>query len=105
MVAGPATGAGSLIGMLVGVLGGPVGLLLGWGTGALICGAVYVRRAEQIDEQLVSSARRFRRAAPRGSRSRGRAEPAVEVIDGEMRKLGGALTHGKAPRGSIRCLS
>jgi hypothetical protein len=52
MVAGTATGAGSLIGMLVGVLGGPVGLLLGWGTGALIGGAVDVRRAEQIDDAI-----------------------------------------------------
>ena len=32
------TASGSLIGMLIGVLGGPVGVLLGWGGGALIGG-------------------------------------------------------------------
>ena len=33
------TASGSLIGMLVGVLGGPVGVLLGWGAGAMMGGA------------------------------------------------------------------
>src|SRR4029450_11763721 len=46
------TASGSLIGMLVGVLGGPVGVLLGWGSGALIGGAFDVDRAVTSDEAL-----------------------------------------------------
>ena len=39
------TASGSLIWMLVGVLGGPVGLLVGWGNGAMIGGAFDVDHA------------------------------------------------------------
>lgn len=46
------TASGSLIGMLIGVLGGPAGLLLGWGTGALMGGAFGIDRAVTSDEAL-----------------------------------------------------
>jgi len=46
------TASGSLIGMLVGVLGGPVGLLLGWGSGALIGGLFDLDRANESDDAL-----------------------------------------------------
>ena len=36
--------------MLVGVIGGPVGVLLGLGTGALVGGAVDIDRAETSEE-------------------------------------------------------
>ena len=51
---------GSLIGMFVGILGGPLGMLLGWGTGALIGGAVDVSRAGAADEVIAE----FSRAIP-----------------------------------------
>ena len=46
------TASGSLIGMLVGVLGGPVGVLFGWGAGAMMGGAFDVDRAVTSDEAL-----------------------------------------------------
>src|SRR6188472_3180013 len=84
------TASGSLIGMLVGVLGGPVGVLLGWGTGALMGGAFDIDRAVTSDEALT----RLGQAIPQGSTAviASVEEPAVEVVDGEMRRLGGDVT-------------
>lgn len=84
------TASGSLIGMLVGVLGGPVGVLVGWGGGALIGGAFDVDRAVKSDEALTA----LGRAMPPGSTAvvATVAEPAVEVINGEMTKLEGEVT-------------
>ena len=84
------TASGSLIGMLIGVLGGPVGVLLGWGAGAVMGGAFDVDRAVTSDEALTV----LGRAIPPGSTAviASVDEPAVEVIDGEMKKLGGEVT-------------
>jgi uncharacterized membrane protein len=84
------TASGSLIGMLIGVLGGPVGVLLGWGTGALMGGAFDVDRAVTSDEALTV----LGKAIPTGSTAviASVEEPAVEVIDGEMKKLDGEVT-------------
>jgi uncharacterized membrane protein len=84
------TASGSLIGMLIGVLGGPVGVLLGWGTGALMGGAFDVDRAVTSDEALTV----LGRAIPPGSTAviASVDESAVEVIDGEMKKLDGEVT-------------
>jgi uncharacterized membrane protein len=84
------TASGSLIGMLIGVLGGPVGSLVGWGAGALIGGAFDVDRAVTSDEALTV----LGRAIPPESTAVMAAveEPAVEVIDGEMSRLGGEVT-------------
>jgi uncharacterized membrane protein len=91
------TASGSLIGMLVGVLGGPVGALLGWGAGALMGGAFDIDRAVTSDEALTTLAR----AIPSGSTAviASVEEPAVEVIDGEMTKLGGEVT--RRPVGEV----
>ena len=43
--------------MLVGVLGGPVGVLVGWGGGALIGGAFDVDRAVKSEEALTALGR------------------------------------------------
>jgi uncharacterized membrane protein len=82
--------SGSLIGMLVGVIGGPVGVLLGWGTGLLVGGTFDIERADKSDEAL----RALGEAVPPGSTAviANVSEPAVEVIDGEMTKLGGDVT-------------
>ncbi len=84
------TASGSLMGMLIGVLGGPVGVLVGWGAGALMGGVFDIARAEKSDEALAA----LGRAIPPASTAviAGVAEPAVEVIDGEMAKLGGEVT-------------
>src|SRR5579885_1137121 len=84
------TASGSLIGMLVGVLGGPVGVLLGWGAGALMGGAFDIDRAVTSDEALTV----LGRAIPTGSTAviASVEEPAVEVINGEMKKLDGEIT-------------
>ena len=91
------TASGSLIGMLIGVLGGPVGVLLGWGSGALIGGAFDIDHALTNDEALAV----LGRAIPSGSTAviASVNEPAVEVIDGEMTKLGGEVT--RRPVGEV----
>lgn len=82
--------SGSLLGMLIGVLGGPLGVLVGWGAGAMVGGAFDVDRLETSDEALTV----LGRAIPPGSTALMAtvAEPAVEVIDGEMAKLDGEVT-------------
>lgn len=89
--------SGSLLGMLIGVLGGPVGVLVGWGAGALVGGAFDLDRADKSDEALTV----FGRAIPPRSTAvmATVAEPAVEVIDGEMAKLGGKVT--RRPVGEV----
>ena len=81
---------GSLIGILVGVLGGPLGLLLGWGAGAMMGMAFDIDQVETADEALVV----LGRAIPPESTAviASVKEPAVEVIDGEMKKLDGEVT-------------
>jgi uncharacterized membrane protein len=84
------TASGSLLGMLIGVLGGPVGVLVGWGAGALMGGAFDLDRVETSDEALSV----LGRAIPPESTAviASVEEPAVEVIDGEMKKLDGEVT-------------
>jgi uncharacterized membrane protein len=84
------TASGSLIGMLIGVLGGPVGVLLGWGAGAMMGGAFDIDRAVTSDEALTV----LGRAIPPKSTAviASVEEPAVDVIDSEMTKLGGEVT-------------
>jgi uncharacterized membrane protein len=84
------TAGGSLIGMLIGVLGGPVGVLLGWGAGATMGSLFDVDRAVTSDEALTV----LGRAIPPESTAviASVEEPAVEVIDGEMKKLDGEVT-------------
>jgi uncharacterized membrane protein len=88
------TAAGGLIGMLVGVLGGPLGMLLGWGTGALMGGVIDVTRAEKGEDALTT----LGSAISPGSTAiiADVAEPAIEVVDGEMAKLSGEVTRRPA---------
>jgi uncharacterized membrane protein len=90
--------SGSLVGMLIGVLGGPVGVLLGWGAGAMMGGAFDLDRAITSDEALTV----LGTAIPAGSTAviASVEEPAFEVIDGEMAKLGGEVT--RRPVGDVR---
>ena len=88
------TVSGSLIGMLIGVLGGPVGVLVGWGAGALMGGTIDIVGVTKSEEALTSLAR----AIPPWSTAviASVTEPAIEVIDGEMAKLGGEVTRRTA---------
>lgn len=88
---------GSLIGMLVGVLGGPIGVLLGWGAGGLVGGAVDATRVVKSDDALTV----LGRAIPPGSTAviATVTEPAIEVVDGEMTRLGGQVT--RRPLGEV----
>jgi uncharacterized membrane protein len=67
-------------------LRGPLGVLLGWGAGAMMGGAFDVDRAVTSDEAL----KVLGRAIPPGTTAviASVQEPAVEVIDAEMFKLG-----------------
>ena len=77
--------------MLVGVLGGPVGVLLGWGAGAVTGGLFDVDRVETSDEALTV----LGRSIPPESTALIASvdEPSVEVVDAEMYALGGEVTH------------
>jgi len=81
---------GSLIGMLIGVLAGPLGVLVGWGSGALVGGAFDIDRSLTSDEALTV----LGRAIPPGSTAviASVDEPVVQVIDAEMYRLGGEVT-------------
>jgi uncharacterized membrane protein len=81
---------GSLIGMLIGVIGVPIGVLLGWGAGATVGGAFDIDRSVKSDEALTV----LGTAIPAGSTAviAQVEEPAVEVIDREMKKLDGEVT-------------
>lgn len=84
------TASGSLIGMLVGVLGGPVGILLGWGSGALIGGLFDLDRANESDDALTV----LGQAIPPGATAviASVEETTVEAVDSAMSELGGEVT-------------
>ncbi|MET0713905.1 MAG: hypothetical protein ABWY57_03250, partial [Mycetocola sp.] len=52
VVGGAATLGGSLIGLMLGVIGGPIGMLFGWTGGLLVGGAFDIRRADRSDSVL-----------------------------------------------------
>jgi uncharacterized membrane protein len=90
---------GGLIGMLVGVLGGPVGVLIGWGAGATLGGAYDLEHAETSDEALTV----LGTAIPAGSTAviADVEEFAVEVIDVEMKKLDAEVIVTRRPIGEV----
>lgn len=91
MVAGVATGGGSLIGMLMDILGGPLGMLLGWRGAAVIAAAVDLRMAERTGELGGLAALSV---AARGGNAFVLADVTEfdpEVIDVEMAKVGGTV--------------
>ena len=49
---GGATVGGGLIGMAVGILGGPLGMLLGWGAGSLIGGFADADRVDRSETAI-----------------------------------------------------
>lgn len=86
---GAATVGGSLIGLMIGAIGGPIGMLFGWTGGLLVGGAFDIRRADESDSVLGEISRNI----PFG----GTAviaevnEYAVEVVDKLMTEQGGTV--------------
>ena len=80
--------------MLVGILGGPVGVLLGLGTGGLIGGLYEVDQADIQDQTLAQVGRHV----PPGSNALLAEvdEYADDVVDGAMTAQGGAVLRRSA---------
>jgi uncharacterized membrane protein len=80
---------GGLLGLLLGVFGGPVGVFFGFGAGALVGSLFDVRRAERESGALELIADTL----PLGGDALVAEvdEYAVEVVDGEMLALGGTV--------------
>lgn len=89
VVAGAATVSGSLIGLMIGVIGGPIGMLFGWTGGLLVGGAFDIRRADRTDSVLGE----ISRAIPLGGTAVVAEvdEYAFEVVDTLMLELGGTV--------------
>ncbi len=89
VVAGAATVGGSLIGLMIGVIGGPIGMLFGWTGGLLVGGAFDIRRADRTDSVLGE----ISRAIPLGGTAVVAEvdEYAFEVVDTLMLELGGTV--------------
>jgi len=88
-VIGTGLAAGGLIGLLFGVLGGPVGVVLGFGMGALAGTYFDIDRCAREGGVLAQVADSL--PAGRTAFVAEVDEYAVEVIDGEMRTLGGTV--------------
>ena len=86
---GAATWGGSLVGLMVGVIGGPIGMLFGWTGGLLVGGAFDIRRADRSDSVLGEISRYI----PVGGTAVVAEvnEYAVEVVDKLMTEQGGTV--------------
>jgi uncharacterized membrane protein len=80
---------GGIIGLTLGTLGGPLGLLLGGAYGALLGSLIDLDTADEAESVLGTMAR----AIEPGKTAvlAAATEPAVEVVDGEMERLGGEV--------------
>jgi uncharacterized membrane protein len=89
VVAGAATVGGSLIGLMIGVIGGPIGMLFGWTGGLLVGGAFDIHRADRTDSVLGE----ISRAIPLGGTAVVAEvdEYASVIVDTLMLELGGTV--------------
>ena len=86
--------SGGLIGLLVGALGGPVGMLLGGSIGAMAGSIGELDRADDQDVALQTIGERIQPGSP--ALVAEVTEPAEEVIDKAMATLGGKVTRRPA---------
>jgi uncharacterized membrane protein len=80
---------GGIIGLTLGTLGGPLGLLLGGAYGALLGSLVDLDTAEEAESVLATMARAIEPG--KTALIAHVTEPAVEVVDTEMERLGGEV--------------
>jgi uncharacterized membrane protein len=80
---------GGIIGLTLGTLGGPLGLLLGGAYGALFGSLIDLDAADEAESSLATIARAIEpgKTGPIAHVT----EPAVEVVDTEMGRLGGKV--------------
>lgn len=89
VVSGAATWGGGLIGLMIGVIGGPIGMLFGWTGGLLVGGAFDIRREERSESVLWEISRHI---PEDGTAIVAEVnEYAIEVVDKLMTELGGAV--------------
>jgi uncharacterized membrane protein len=88
-ITGTGVAGGGLLGLLVGVIGGPVGALLGFSVGALAGSLFDLERADDEHDVLSQVAEHL--TPGRTGLVAEVDEYAVEVIDGEMLQLGGTV--------------
>jgi uncharacterized membrane protein len=80
---------GGILGLTLGTLGGPLGLLLGGTGGALLGSLIDIDDADRAESVLATMARAIK---PNETALIAHVtEPAVEVIDTEMERLGGEV--------------
>jgi uncharacterized membrane protein len=82
-------GTGGILGLTLGTLGGPLGLLLGGAYGALLGSLLDLDTAEEAESVLATMARAIEPG--KTALIAHVTEPAVEVVDGEMERLGGEV--------------
>ena len=80
---------GGIIGLTLGTLGGPLGLLLGGAYGALLGSLLDLDTAEEAESVLATMARAIEPG--KTALIAHVTEPAVEVVDTEMERLGGEV--------------
>jgi uncharacterized membrane protein len=80
---------GGIIGLTLGTLGGPLGLLLGGTGGALLGSLIDLDTADEAESVLGTMARAIEPG--KTALIAHVTEPAVEVVDGEMERLGGEV--------------
>jgi uncharacterized membrane protein len=80
---------GGVVGLTLGTLGGPLGVLLGGSYGALLGSLGDLDRAEQEESVFATMARAIKPGTT--ALIAAVTEPAVEVVDTEMERLGGVV--------------
>ena len=80
---------GGIIGLTLGTLGGPLGLLLGGTGGALLGSLIDLDTADEAESVLATMARAIQPG--KTALIAHVTEPAVEVVDTEMERLGGEV--------------
>ena len=82
-------GTGGIVGLTLGTLGGPLGLLLGGAYGALLGSVIDEDAVEEAESVLATMARAIQPGTT--ALIAEITEPAVEVVDTEMERLGGKV--------------
>jgi uncharacterized membrane protein len=80
---------GGIIGLTLGTLGGPLGILLGGTSGVLLGSLIDMDDADRAESVLATMARAIE--PTKTGLIAGVTEPAIEVVDSEMGRMGGEV--------------